>query len=185
MTLPSDIADKLNLPLISGPMFLISGPELVIAACRAGVIGDFPTANCRTLGDLDEWLGRILAETDGKAPFAPNLIVHKSNLRLNEDAALAAKHKAPLVIASVGSSAPIMETIKGCGGRVFADIASMRYAQKAIETGVDGLILLTAGAGGQGLGQSLCLRAGFAGNLMMVPWYWLAELATALHSRQR
>ncbi len=149
MTLPPDIADKLRLPLISAPMFLVSDPDLVIDVCRAGVIGSFPTANCRTLDALDEWLGRITAETAGSAPFAPNLIVHKSNVRLQEDAALVAKHKAPLVIASVGSPAPIMETIHEYGGRVFADIASMRHAEKAVETGVDGLILLTAGAGGQ------------------------------------
>ena len=149
MTLPPNIADKLRLPLISAPMFLVSGPDLVIDVCRAGVIGSFPTANCRTLDALDEWLGRIAAETAGSAPFAPNLIVHKSNVRLQEDAALVAKHKAPLVIASVGSPAPIMETIHEYGGRVFADIASMRHAEKAVETGVDGLILLTAGAGGQ------------------------------------
>ena len=149
MTLPPDIADKLRLPLISAPMFLVSGPDLVIDVCRAGVIGSFPTANCRTLDALDEWLGRIAAETAGSAPFAPNLIVHKSNVRLQEDAALVAKHKAPLVIASVGSPAPIMETIHEYGGRGFADIASMRHAEKAVETGVDGLILLTAGAGGQ------------------------------------
>ena len=149
MTLPPDIADKLRLPLISAPMFLVSGPDLVIDVCRAGVIGSFPAANCRTLDALDEWLGRIAAETAGSAPFAPNLIVHKSNVRLQEDAALVAKHKAPLVIASVGSPAPIMETIHEYGGRVFADIASMRHVEKAVETGVDGLILLTAGAGGQ------------------------------------
>ena len=130
-------------------MFLVSGPDLVIASCRAGAIGSFPTANCRTLEDLDEWLGRMVAETKGTAPFAPNLIVHKSNARLQEDAALVAQHMAPMVIASVGSPAPIMDTIHEYGGRVFADIASMRHAEKAIATGVDGLILLTAGAGGQ------------------------------------
>ena len=130
-------------------MFLVSGPDLVIATCRSGAIGSFPTANCRTLEDLDQWLGRMVAETKGGAPFAPNLIVHKSNTRLQEDAALVAQHKAPLVIASVGSPAPIMDTIHGYGGRVFADIASMRHAEKAIATGVDGLILLAAGAGGQ------------------------------------
>jgi nitronate monooxygenase len=149
MSLPSDIADKLRVPLIAAPMFLVSGPDLVIATCRAGAIGSFPTANCRTLEDLDAWLGRMVEETEGAAPFAPNLIVHKSNARLQEDAALVAQHKAPLVIASVGSPAPIMDTIHGYGGRVFADIASMRHAEKAIATGVDGLILLTAGAGGQ------------------------------------
>jgi len=149
MPLPAAIADKLTLPAIAAPMFLVSGPDLVIAACQAGVIGSFPTANCRTTQELDQWLGRIAGETTGAAPFAPNLIVHKSNQRLMEDAALVAKHKAPLVIASVGSPAPIMETIRGYGGLVFADVASMRHVEKAIQTGVDGLILLTAGSGGQ------------------------------------
>jgi nitronate monooxygenase len=149
LSLPADFTDKLRVPLIAAPMFLVSGPDLVIATCRAGAIGSFPTANCRTLEDLDEWLRRMAEETEGAAPFAPNLIVHKSNARLQEDAALVAKHKAPLVIASVGSPAPIMDTIHEYGGRVFADIASMRHAEKAIATGVDGLILLTAGAGGQ------------------------------------
>ena len=149
MRLPPDIAKNLRLPLISAPMFLVSGPDLVIAACRSGIIGSFPTANCRTLDELDAWLGQIVGETKGAAPFAPNLIVHKSNTRLMADAALVAKHRAPMVIASVGSPAPIMETIHEYGGLVFADIASMRHAEKAIATGVDGLILLTAGAGGQ------------------------------------
>ena len=149
MPLPPEIAENLRLPLISAPMFLVSGPDLVIASCRSGVIGSFPTANCRTLDELDGWLGKIVTETSNAAPFAPNLIVHKSNLRLMEDTALVAKHQAPLVIASVGSPTPIINAIHEYGGRVFADIASMRHAKKAIATGVDGLILLTAGAGGQ------------------------------------
>ena len=148
MPLPAALAGRLRLPAIAAPMFLVSGPDLVVAACQAGVIGSFPTANCRTLDDLDEWLERIAGETAGAAPFAPNLIVHKSNQRLAEDTALVVKHRAPMVIASVGSPAPIMDAIKGYGGLVFADIASMRHAEKAIATGVDGLILLTAGAGG-------------------------------------
>ena len=120
MRLPPDIAKNLRLPLISAPMFLVSGPELVIAACRSGIIGSFPTANCRTLDELDAWLGRIVGETKGAAAFAPNLIVHKSNNRLMDDAALVAEHRAQMVIASVGSPAPIMETIHEYGGLVFA-----------------------------------------------------------------
>ena len=137
MPLPPEIAENLRLPLISAPMFLVSGPDLVIASCRSGVIGSFPTANCRTLDELDGWLGKIVTETSNAAPFAPNLIVHKSNLRLMEDTALVAKHQAPLVIASVGSPAPIIKAIHEYGGRVFADIASMRHAKKAIAAGVD------------------------------------------------
>lgn len=149
MPLPPAIAEKLRLPIIAAPMFRVSGPELVTAACAAGVIGSFPTANCRTLEELDDWLGRISAATKGQAPFAPNLIVHRTNKRLSEDTDLVVKHRAPVVIASVGSPAPIVDRVKAYGGIVFADIASLRHAEKAIETGVDGLVLLTAGAGGQ------------------------------------
>jgi nitronate monooxygenase len=131
-------------------MFLVSGPGLVIASCNAGVIGSFPTANCRTLDELDEWLNRIREVLDeGAAPYAVNLIVHLSNSRLQEDLALVVKHEPELVIASVGSPAPIIDAVHGYGGLVFADIASVRHARKAIEAGSDGLILLTAGAGGQ------------------------------------
>ena len=130
-------------------MFLVSGPDLVIATSRAGVIGSFPTANCRTLKELDNWLRRITQETLETAPYAPNLIVHRSNQRLQDDLDLVVKHRAPLVIASVGNPAPILNKIHAYGGLVFADIASMRHAEKAIAAGADGLILLSAGAGGQ------------------------------------
>jgi nitronate monooxygenase len=149
MALPSPLAGSLTLPLIAAPMFLVSGPALVVAACRAGVIGAFPTANCRTLGELDEWLAQIAAATADVAPYAPNLIVHRTNGRLADDLALVAKHRAPLVIASVGHPGPILPAIHGYGGLVFADVASLRHVEKALEAGADGLILLTAGAGGQ------------------------------------
>lgn len=149
MPLPASIKSRLSLPLISAPMFLVSGPELVIEACRNGVIGSFPTANCRTTADLDQWLERIARETKGYAPFCPNLIVHKSNPRVEEDLALVIKHKAEIVIASVGSPERIVEPLHEAGCLVLADIASLRHAEKAIASGVDGLVLLTAGAGGQ------------------------------------
>ena len=150
MTLPTAISARLKLPLIAAPMFLVSGPELVIAACKAGVIGSFPTANCRTLEDLEQWLSRMRDElSEGDAPVAPNLIVHRTNSRLKDDLALICEHKPAMVIASVGSPAPIVDAIHGFGGLVFADIATMRHAEKAIEAGADGLILLTTGAGGQ------------------------------------
>lgn len=149
MPLPDELTARLRLPVIAAPMFRVSGPDLVIAACRAGVIGSFPTANCRTTAELEDWLGRIGAGTAGAAPYAPNLIVHRTNARLEEDAALVARHRAPVVIASVGSPAPIMDRIRGYGGLVLADVASVRHAEKAIAMGVDGLVLLTAGAGGQ------------------------------------
>ncbi len=149
MPLPAPIARRVQLPLIAAPMFLVSGPDLVVAACRAGVIGAFPTANCRTLAELDSWLERIAEGTAGGASWAPNLIVHRTNGRLADDLALVAKHRAPLVIASVGHPGPILPAIHGYGGLVFADVASLRHVEKALEAGVDGLILLTAGAGGQ------------------------------------
>lgn len=149
MSLPASLKSRLTLPLISAPMFLVSGPELVIAACRSGVIGSFPTANCRTTADLDQWLERIATETKGYAPFCPNLIVHKSNPRVEEDLALVIKHKAEIVIASVGSPERVIKPLHDAGCLVLADIASLRHAEKAIAAGADGLILLTAGAGGQ------------------------------------
>lgn len=150
MSLPPEISERLKLPLIAAPMFLVSGPELVIAACRAGVIGSFPTANCRTVDDLDDWLTRMGRETGPDcAPIAPNLIVHRTNTRLPQDLELLEKHRPPLVIASVGSPEKIVDTVHGWGGMVLADIASMRHAEKAIAAGADGLILLTGGAGGQ------------------------------------
>ena len=149
MPLPEVIQKGLRLPVIAAPMFLVSGPDLVIAACRSGVIGSFPTPNCRTLDDLDEWLERISRETSDCAIYAPNLIVHKTNSRLLDDLELIVKYKAPLVIASVGRPDPVLEQIHDYGGLVFADVASLRHARLAIESGVDGLILLTAGAGGQ------------------------------------
>lgn len=150
LSIISALKSRLRLPVIAAPMFLVSGPELVIAACNAGVIGSFPTANCRTLPELDEWLTRIREALSGTAaPFAVNLIVHRSNSRLGEDLKLVIRHEPELVIASVGSPAPIIDAVHGYGGLVFADIASIRHARKAIEAGADGLILLTAGAGGQ------------------------------------
>lgn len=152
MALPEALDSRLTLPVIAAPMFLVSGPALVIAACRAGVIGSFPTANARSLEELEGWLFAIeegLAGANTVAPYAANLIVHRSNTRLAEDLGIIVRRKVPLVIASVGSPAPVVEPVHGYGGLVFADIASMRHAEKAVAAGVDGLILLCAGAGGQ------------------------------------
>lgn len=150
MSLPSNLRERLSVPVIAAPMFLVSGLELVKAATRAGVIGSFPTANCRTVEQLDAWMTEMMAATGrDTAPVAPNLIVHRTNSRLAEDLDVICRHKPEIVIASVGSPAPIMDRIKEYGGQVWADVASMRHAEKAIETGVDGLILLTGGAGGQ------------------------------------
>ena len=147
--LPVSLNSRLKLPLIAAPMFLVSGPALVIAACRAGVIGSFPTANCRTLAELDAWLGEIKDATAGAAPFCPNLIVHRSNPRVAEDLAAVLRAKPEMVITSVGSPEPVMKPLKDAGCLVLADVASVRHAEKAVAAGVDGLVLLTAGAGGQ------------------------------------
>lgn len=147
--LPLSLRNRLRLPLIAAPMFLVSGPALVIAACRAGAIGSFPTANCRTIAELDAWLAEIKAATEGAAPFCPNLIVHRSNPRVADDLAAGLRARPEMVITSVGSPEPVMKPLKDAGCLVLADVASVRHAEKAIAAGVDGLVLLTAGAGGQ------------------------------------
>jgi nitronate monooxygenase len=138
-------------------MFLVSGVELVVAACRNGVIGAFPTVNCRELGQLDAWLTEIgerlrrHADADGKrpAPICPNLIVHRSNARLAQDVEVLLRHRPEIVITSVGSPAPVLRPLHDAGALVFADVASIRHAERAVAAGADGLVLLTAGAGGQ------------------------------------
>jgi nitronate monooxygenase len=149
MSLPATLGNRLALPLIAAPMFLVSGPALVKAACRAGVIGSFPTANCRSVEELDAWLADIKAATEGAAPFCPNLIVHRSNPRVQDDLAAVLRARAEIVITSVGSPEPVIAPLKDAGCLVLADVASVRHAQKAVAAGVDGLVLLTAGAGGQ------------------------------------
>lgn len=157
MPLPVPLKSRLSLPLIAAPMFLVSGPALVKAACRGGVIGSFPTANCRTVEELDRWLADMgedlkrAADEAGRAPapLCPNLIVHRSNTRVPDDLAAVLRHKVELVITSVGSPEPVLKPLKDQGCLVLADVASVRHAEKAVAAGVDGLVLLTAGAGGQ------------------------------------
>lgn len=139
----------MRLPVIAAPMFLVSGPELVIAACKAGIGGAFPTPNCRTVADLDAWMGQITdALSPGDGPWVANLITHSTNARLAEDLALVAQYKPPIVITALGSPKPVMETVKAYGGLVFADVVNMALAKKAAEAGVDGLACISAGAGG-------------------------------------
>ena len=153
----SRFRDRLSLPLIAAPMFLVSGTALVVAACRNGVIGAFPTVNCRTTEQLEHWLGEIgnelqrHADTSGRrpAPVCANLIVHRSNARLQQDLAVLLRHRPEMVITSVGSPAPVIGPLHDSGALVFADVASIRHAERAIAAGADGLVLLTAGAGGQ------------------------------------
>lgn len=141
-------ADRLALPLIAAPMYQVSGPDLVIAACKAGIVGAFPTSNCRTLDDLDEWLSRMMAATRGAGgPVCANLIIRQARLEGDLEALL--RHRVEMVITSVGSPAPVIGPLHAIGSTIFADVASVAHARKAIAAGVDGLILLTAGAGGQ------------------------------------
>lgn len=141
--------DTLRLPVFAAPMFLVSGPEMVIAACKSGIGGAFPTPNCRTVEDLDRWMGHITdALVPGDAPWIANMITHSTNTRLAEDLRLIAEYKPPVVITALGSPRPVMETVKAYGGLVFADVISMKLARKAAEAGVDGLACVSAGAGG-------------------------------------
>ena len=152
-----NIGNRMRLPLIAAPMFLVSGIELVVAACANGVIGAFPTANCRTADELDAWMREIRErlrrhdETTAKAaaPPCPNLIVHRSNVRLADDLRILLTHKPEIVITSVGSPAPVLAPLHDAGALVFADVATIRHAERAVAAGADGLVLLTAGAGGQ------------------------------------
>lgn len=156
MPLPDAIAQRLRLPLIAAPMLKVSGPELVIAACRSGVIGAFPTANAHGGEELDAWLTRImdaLGATGGRtsvaAPCCPNLIIHRPPETLARDVECLVRHRVEMVITSVGSPAPVIAPLHAAGCLVFADVATMQHARKAVQAGADGLVLLTAGAGGQ------------------------------------
>ncbi|RVW09780.1 nitronate monooxygenase [Prescottella agglutinans] len=148
------LLDSLRLPVVAAPMFLVSGPDLVVEACRSGIVGSFPTQNCRTVDDLDTWMGTI---TDGlrgndashaTGPWAANLITHSSNARLAEDLRLIAEYKPQIVITALGSPRPVMEVVKGYGGTVIADVVNMKLARKAAEAGADGMACVSAGAGG-------------------------------------
>jgi len=146
----ANVLDRLRIPVVCAPMFLVSGPELVIGACRSGVLGAFPTINARTPEELDGWLRSIDEALDhDAAPPAANLIVHRSNPRLAPDLERCVAHRLPVIITSVGDPGPVVDTVHGYGGAVLHDVASVRHAHRAAEAGVDGMVLLTAGAGGQ------------------------------------
>lgn len=151
MGIPASLNQNLALPVICAPMFIISNPDLVIAQCKGGVIGSFPALNARPKELLDEWLTRIKAELaadPSAAPFAVNQIIHPSNERLEHDMALCVKHEVPLIITSLSAPTQIVPHVHAYGGKVFHDVISVRHAEKALEAGVDGLILVCAGAGG-------------------------------------
>jgi nitronate monooxygenase len=157
MALPPILRDRLRLPVIASPLFIISNPDLVIAQCKAGIVGSFPSLNARPISQLDEWLHRITEELAAhdrahpeapSAPFAVNQIVHKTNNRLEEDIEMCVKHKVPVVITSLGAREDLNSAIHSYGGITLHDVINDRHAHKAIEKGADGLIPVAAGAGG-------------------------------------
>jgi nitronate monooxygenase len=157
MAIPEHIKNNLSIPVIGSPLFLVSGPELVIAQCKAGIIGSFPALNARPQHVLEEWIVRIKTELaeyqeqnpDKKvAPFAVNQICHGSNDRLMDDMATCVKHEVPIIITSLRPPAELVEAAHSYGGLVYHDVINVRHAKKAAEQGVDGLILVCAGAGG-------------------------------------
>ena len=157
MTIPNQLKDKLVMPVIGAPLFLVSGPDLVIAQCKAGIVGSFPALNARPQHVLDEWIVRIKTELaeyqeqnpDAKvAPFAVNQICHGSNDRLMQDMETCVKHEVPIIITSLRPPSEVVDAAHSYGGLVFHDVINVRHAQKAAEQGVDGLILVCAGAGG-------------------------------------
>jgi len=157
MSLPTLLEGKLRIPVIGAPMFIISGPELVLAQCKAGIVGAFPALNARPESMLDEWLAQITEELAAHkntnpgipvAPYAVNQIAHQSNNRLEHDVGMCVKHKVPIVITSLRPPAEVVDAVHSYGGVVFHDVINIRHAQKAIDQGVDGIITVCAGAGG-------------------------------------
>jgi nitronate monooxygenase len=157
LALPPLLRDSLRLPVIGAPMFIVSGPELVLAQCKAGIVGSFPALNARPPEMLDEWLTRIrrelaehqLAQPDTKvAPYAVNQIVHSSNQRLQHDVDVCVKHHVPIMITSLRAPDAVVEAARSYGGLVFHDVTTIKHAKRALQAGVDGLILVATGAGG-------------------------------------
>ena len=151
MSLPVQLEQRLRLPVVAAPMFLISNPQLVLACCANGVVGTFPALNQRESSGFKSWLEEIeagLALLENSAPYAVNLIVHNSNPRLQADLAICIEHKVPIVITSLGAVKEVVDAVHSYGGLVFHDVTTRRHAEKAAEAGVDGLIAVAAGAGG-------------------------------------
>ena len=181
MALPEKVFDRLRLPLIGSPMFIVSVPALVIAQCKAGIVGSFPALNARPQSQLDEWLHQIreeLAAWDREnpdtpaAPFAVNQIVHRSNPRLEEDLATCEKHKVPIIITSLGAREDLNHAVHAWGGITLHDVIDDRFARKAIEKGADGIIAVVTGAGGHAGRLSPFaliqeIRAWFSGPLVL------------------
>ena len=181
MALPDILQSRLSIPMVAAPLFIISTPDLVIAQCKAGVVGSFPALNARPAAELEVWLQRITSELKAydeanpnkpSAPFAVNHIVHGSNDRLQHDLDMCVKYQVPIVITSLGAKPVVNEAVHSYGGIVFHDIISNRYAKKAVEKGADGLIAVAAGAGGHAGTTSPCalvqeIREWFDGPLLL------------------
>ncbi len=171
--IPATLRKNLRFPAIAAPMFLVSGPELVIATCKAGMIGTFPALNQRSTDGYVEWLDQIkAARGPDDAAYGVNLIVHGTNTRLMDDLKVTVAHKVPLVITSLGAVKDVVDAVHSYGGIVFHDIINARHAQKAAEAGVDGLILVSAGAGGHAGNQHPFalineIRSFFKGTLIL------------------
>ncbi|GAA3565593.1 MULTISPECIES: NAD(P)H-dependent flavin oxidoreductase [Marinobacter] len=157
MAIPTPLQNTLSLPLIAAPMFLISGPELALACCKAGVVGSFPALNQRTSEGFEDWLEQMNSELAAYreqhpdttvAPYAVNLVVHRTNPRWQADLELCVKHQVPIVITSLGAASQVVEAVHSYGGLVFHDVTNRKHARKAAEAGVDGIIAVAAGAGG-------------------------------------
>lgn len=157
MPLPASLKDSLSLPLVAAPMFLISGPELALACCKQGIVGSFPALNQRSSEGFEDWLIQMNEELDAfrstnpdvkTAPYAVNLIVHRTNPRWQADLELCVKHKVPIIITSLGAASQVVEAVHSYGGVVFHDVTNQKHARKAAEAGVDGIIAVAAGAGG-------------------------------------
>jgi nitronate monooxygenase len=191
MNLPAALARRLRLPLIAAPMLHVSGPDLVIAAGRHGVIGAFPTANAGGPQGLEDWLTRITAALGpDDAPCCPNIILHRAPEALAADIAAVRRHHLEIVITSVGSPAPVIAPLHAAGCLVFADVATLAHARKAVQAGADGLVLLSAGAGGQtgwlnGLAFIRAVRGFYSGPLVLAggiadgATLWAAQAAGA------
>ncbi|OHB28128.1 MAG: 2-nitropropane dioxygenase [Phenylobacterium sp. RIFCSPHIGHO2_01_FULL_69_31] len=173
MSLPAHIAERLRLPAIAAPMFLVSGVDMVLAACKAGIIGSFPANNARSLDELDAWMATIASTLPADAPpWAMNIMVHRSYARWEEELELVLKHRPPIVITALGSPSAVVDAIQGYGGLVYADVNSLTFAHKAAATGVDGLILVAAGAGGHtgpisGFAFAPAVREWFEGTIAL------------------
>lgn len=173
MPLPKAFEGRLRLPVVAAPMFLASGPDLVLACCKAGIVGTFPALNQRSTEGFEEWLNTLEAAlTPQDAPFGVNLIVHKTNPRVQADLEVIVRHRVPLVITSLGAVKDVVDAVHAYGGAVFHDVTNLKHARKAIAAGVDGLILVCAGAGGHaGTLNPFALlteiRAEFSGTILL------------------